>query len=107
MSRYAVFRSKNYYGRTREELDGAIETPPVPGAVADGEFWPYSVCGPDEACTRWVLELPDLASFAELSRTLGKELIFAAMPYGRYSDCGPELWDGIDGVIEVYDYYRE
>lgn len=107
MGRYAVFVTKNYHGRTREELNGADEAPPVPGAVADGVFWPYFPGDPDEACTRWVLDVPDLASLGELSRSLGKELIFAGMPYGRYSDCGPELWDGIDGIVEVYDGWRE
>ena len=103
MGRYAAFRTSLGYGPETTEPAGE---PPVPGAVLDGEFSPY---GDDDRCWRWVVDLPDLEALRTLCETVasaGSEVIVATRPLGRYA-LGWDVMEGLDGIVEIYDAYRE
>lgn len=102
--RYAAFRTSRGYGpEVGEEPPGDA---PFPGAVLDGTFYLQSV---DEIHHRWVVEIADLDALEDLSRRLGKELVFSTVLSGRYWECY-DLLEGpvaLDGIVEVIDDYRD
>lgn len=98
MGRYAVFRTSNGYGPEADEPPG---TPPAPGAILDGTFDAYG--DPDERHHRWVVELVDLADLHALAAETGHELVFLVR--NRYDST--DLLDGLDGIVEIYDAWRE
>lgn len=102
MARYAAFRTSTGFG---PEVDEPAGEPPMPGAVLDGSFSAYG--DPEDRHHRWVVDVPDLAALAGLVSPKGPELVFNPTTSGRYYDCYDLLEGGLDGILEVYDGWRE
>ena len=100
--RYAAFRTSLGFGpEVGEEPPGES---PIPGAVLEGVFHPYG--NDEEANYRWVIEVAGLSGLEDLARRVGTELIISVKLSDRYHGCY-DLLDGVDGIVEMYDDYRD